>query len=36
MAGIEDVSRFGVCFNGSPCERGDEDSVATEDRKILN
>ena len=36
MAGIGDASRVGVCFNGGPCEGGDEDSGVTGDRKILN
>jgi hypothetical protein len=33
---VNGMSRVGVCFNGGFCECGDEDSGATEDRKILN
>jgi hypothetical protein len=36
MAEIVDVNRFGLCFNGGPCEGGDENSGVTEDWKILN
>ena len=36
LAGIEDMSRVALCFNGAPSEGGDEDSGFTGDTKILN